>query len=108
MGPDPQAHDTEFGMGKPPVQHHPKHHQEPFPLCTFYSSSGNNPNAGFGAPNNDLPPPPPPSKHLIKELSAAVNSEAKKESKHRLNGRQGSRVEKYNPRNQWIAIFLLG
>lgn len=52
--------------------------------------------------------PPPPSKHLIKELSAAVNSEAKKESKHRLNGRQGSRVEKYNPRNQWIAIFLLG
>lgn len=53
-------------------------------------------------------PPTLSSKHLIKELSAAVNSEAKKESKHKLNRRQGSRVMKYNPRNQRIAIFLLG
>lgn len=44
----------------------------------------------------------------MKELSVAVNFEAKQESKHKLNRRQGSRNEKYNPRSQRIAIFLLG
>lgn len=41
------------------------------------------------------------SKHLIKELNAAVNSEAKKESKHELSGEAGEhgRERKSNARD---------
>lgn len=73
-------------------QHQPKCHKAPSAdsTLTFKPSA---PAAALtqrlGVPNTDLSLPPLSSKHLIKELNAAVNSEAKKESKPELSWEAG-------------------
>lgn len=73
-------------------QPQPRYHKAPSPdsiltpTHTFCSST--NPKS-WGAERRFVTSPPLSSKHLIKELDAAVNSEAKKESKHELSWAAG-------------------